>query len=192
MCQDQGLCLPLSSLLCTLLLPGLRCPSAPAAGRDKDCGFLVGSRGMEHRVGFLSPLPLFWNSSVVSCFIYYCSVYTCVGRMVISAKKKSENHRTRQTPSSFEKSILGAEECPSQCTCVNWHYLANCPHQVSFHHSAPGHPKEKWQCPYVREGFHILGSGFYSSSSACRPAVMKYSPFLVMISGTPGCVTGKE
>ena len=43
--QDRGLCLPLSSLLRTLLLPGLGCPSAPAAGRVRTADSSWGHEG---------------------------------------------------------------------------------------------------------------------------------------------------
>lgn len=60
MCQDQGLCLTVSSLPRTPLLPGFGCLSEPMAGMDEDCSFPDGvMRDGVRMSGLLAPIPIF-------------------------------------------------------------------------------------------------------------------------------------
>lgn len=100
--------------------------------------------------------------------------------------KKSENHRTRESPSSFQRlksSVLKSSPCHS--IRVNWHYLANIPCQIFFNELIWDTPRGSGNALMSRKSFHILGSGF-SSNSALSPAVTKVNPSLVTISATLG------
>lgn len=100
--------------------------------------------------------------------------------------KKSENHRTRESPSSFQRlksSVLKSSPCHS--IRVNWHYLANIPCQIFFNELIWDTPRGSGNALMSRKSFHILGNGF-SSNSALSPAVTKVNPSLVTISATLG------